>query len=101
MGSLGTARLTTAFPRLPSPSPAPNGTAPASLASGKRVIDRRWWFSHEGAFSQTGPLCDLYEGLDRARTGPGVQLAGRAIRGRFCLHQEPDPCRLVPDPVPL
>ncbi len=37
----------------------------------------------------------LYEGLYRARARPGVQLAGRAIRGRLRLHQKPDPCRLA------
>src|SRR5213083_1456085 len=66
----GTAKPMTASPRSPSPSPAPNGTAPASLASGIRVVDRRWRLRHEGAFSQTGPLCDLYQvstehGLDQ------------------------------------
>src|SRR6267142_5656231 len=97
----GTARPMTASPKSPSPSPAPNGTAPASLVSGIKVIDRRWRLSHEGAFSQNGPLCDLYEGLYRARAGPGVQLAGCAIRGRLRLHQESGPCRLDPNPVPL
>ena len=50
---------------------------------------------------KAGPLCDLYQGLHRARARPGVQLAGRAIRCRLGLYQEPGPCRLDPDPVPL
>src|ERR1700682_4056713 len=91
----------TAFPKSPSQSRAPNGTSPASLASGKKVIDRRWRLIHEAAVSQKGPLCDLYAGLSRSWAGPGVQLAGRSIRGRLRLHQEPGPCRLDPDPVPL
>src|SRR5712672_2860631 len=56
----------TASPRSPSLSPAPNGTARASLASGTKRIDRRWRPGHEGSLHQTGPLCDLYAGLYRA-----------------------------------
>src|SRR3982075_1862450 len=44
----------TAFPRSPSPSPAPNGTVRASLASAKSRIDRQWSPSHEGSFGQAG-----------------------------------------------
>ena len=55
----------------------------------------------KAASRQTGPLCDLYPCLHRARTRPGVQLAGRAIRCRLRLYQEPGPCRLDPDPVAL
>jgi hypothetical protein len=55
----------------------------------------------EGHPRQIGPLRDLYQGLDRAWTRSGVQLAGRAIRGRLRLHQKPSPRRLDPDPVSL
>jgi hypothetical protein len=50
---------------------------------------------------QTGPLCDLYEGLYRAWARPGVQLAGRAIRCCLRLYQESGSCRLDIDSIPL
>src|SRR5258706_2808147 len=97
----GTARLMTVFPKSPLRSRAPGGTVRASLGSGIRTIDPKLRPDHEGCFGQAGPLRDLYEGLYRAWARPGVQLAGRAIRGRLRLHQKPGPCRLDPDPFPL
>src|SRR6266516_6147011 len=96
----GTARLMTGSPRSPSPSPAPGGMVRASLAYGI-MTDRQWEAGRERAFGQAGPLCDLYEGLHPARPRSGIQLAGCAIRCRFGLYQEPGPCRLDPDPVPV
>ena len=46
--------------------------------------------------------CAIYTRVStehRARSG--VQLAGRPIRCRLRLYQEPGPCRLDLDPVPL
>ena len=51
-------------------------------------------YGHEDSIHQTGPLCDLYEGLYRAWARPGVQLAGRAIRCCLRLYQESGSCRL-------
>src|SRR6266403_6220587 len=82
------ARLTTASPKSPLRSRAPGGTVRASLASGIRTIDRQWGSGHEGSCGEAGSLRDLYPCLHRARARPGVQLAGRAIRGRLCLHQK-------------
>src|SRR5258708_39426009 len=62
----------TASPRSPSPSQAPSGTVRASSASGIEKIDRRLRLGHEDSIHQTGPLCDLYEGLYRAWPRPGV-----------------------------
>src|SRR5258705_8223957 len=90
----GMARPTTACPKSPSRSQARSGMVRASLGSETKMIGRRTRFGHEDAFGQTGPLRDLYEGLYRARAGPGVQLARRAIRRRLCLYQKPGPCRL-------
>src|SRR5258705_9332746 len=95
------ARPMTASPRSPSPSQAPSGAVRASSASGIEKIDRRLRLDHEVSIRQTGPMRDLYEGLYRAWTRPGVQLAGRAIRCCLRLYQESGPCRLDPDPVPL
>src|SRR5271169_4423081 len=94
----GMARPMTACPRSPLLSRAPGGTVRASLAFGIKTIDRRRRPGNEGPFDQTGPLRDLYPGLHRAWTRPGVQLARRAIRRRLCLYQKPGPCRLDPDP---
>src|SRR5713101_2117775 len=69
----------TASPRSPSPSQAPSGTVRASSASGIEKIDRRLRLGHEDSIHQTGPLCDLYEGLYRPRTRPGIQLARRPV----------------------
>src|SRR6266404_6850735 len=44
----------TASPRSPSLSPAPNGMARASLASGTKRIDRRWRLGHEGSRRPNG-----------------------------------------------
>src|SRR6266403_5787578 len=84
----------TASPRSPSPSQAPSGTVRASSASGIQKIDRGLRLGHEDSIHQTGPLCDLYEGLYRAWARPGVQLAGRAIRCCLRLYQESGSCRL-------
>src|SRR5258708_9742702 len=81
----------TVSPRSPSPSLAPGGTVRASLVSVIEKIYRRWRPGHESPFGQTGPLCDLYPCLHRAWPRPGVQLAGRAIRGRLGLYQKPGP----------
>jgi transposase InsO family protein len=54
-----------------------------------------------GTHSQAGPLCDLHEGLHRARARSGIQLAGCPVRCRLRLYQEPGTCRLDPDPIPL
>src|SRR5260221_5688275 len=97
----GTVAALTASPRSPWRSPAPGGTVRASLASGIATMDRQRGPGHEGSFSQARPLRDLYEGFYRAWPRPGVQLAGRAIRGGLRLHQKPGPCRLDPDPLPL
>src|SRR5258708_38814507 len=78
----------TASTRSPSPSQAPSGTVRASSASGIQKIDRGLRLGHEDSIHQTGPLCDLYEGLYRAWARPGVQLAGRAIRCCLRLYQE-------------
>src|ERR1700734_2064119 len=94
-------RPTTAFPKLPSRSRAPDGMAHASLVFGTRKIDRGWRPSHEDLLDQIGPLRDLHQGLDRTRARPGFQLAGCAIRGSLGLYQKPGPRRLDPDPVPL
>src|SRR5712672_1658142 len=55
-------------------------------------MDRRWRLGHEDFFSQIGPLRDLYEGLYRAWARPGVQLAGRTVRGFDLLPKHPDLC---------
>src|SRR5258706_16255519 len=87
--------------RSPLPSRAPGGTAPGSLACGTERTDWPWRSGHEGSFDQPGRMRDLYEGLYGARPRPGVQLAGRALRGCLRLYQESGPCRLDPDPLPL
>src|SRR5258707_14084172 len=97
----GTVKTMTASPRSPSRCPAPCGTVRVSLVSGIETMDRQRGPGHEGSFSQARPLRDLYEGFYRACPRPGVQLAGRAIRGGLRLHQKPGPCRLDPDPLPL
>src|ERR1700687_2703151 len=84
----------TASPKSPLRSQAPGGTVRGSLPYGERKIDRQRGVGHEGCFCQAGPLRDLYEGLYRAWTRPGVQLAGRAIRCCLRLYQESGPCRL-------
>src|SRR5260370_22714507 len=52
-------RPMTAFPRSPSRSEAPSGTAPASLASGIKRIDRPWRLAMK-APSVTRVRCAIY-----------------------------------------
>ena len=63
----GTVRRSIACPRSPLPSPAPNGTAPVSLACGTGGLTSMAETQNEVSTSnwQGGPLRDLYEGLDR------------------------------------
>src|SRR6516164_8265884 len=96
----GTARRSIACPRSVLPSPGPNGTAPASLACGTGGPRSMPGSPNEVSTSNwQGPLCDLYEGLDRPGSLSGFQLAGCPVRGSLGLYQKPGACRLDFDPL--
>src|ERR1700730_17426416 len=96
------ARPMTAFPRSPLRLPAPTGMDRASLALETKRIGCPWVRQgHEASFDQTGPLRHLHPGLDPAWAGPGVQLAGCAIRCRFRLYKESGSCWLGSDSLSL
>lgn len=86
--SRGTALPTAACPRLPAPLPAPSGTAAASSVFEPRSLNPRNVRSGQERGGPMAAECRLHPGLDRPRSGAGVQLARCPARGRESIHQE-------------